>query len=74
MITFQEFAITTDFKNVEMRRFDGVAHEAKQKLDVILQRLEELKSLDSWEASPKQFSQLSSELHAITNDMAIISS
>lgn len=72
MRTFQEFA-ATDFEDVEMRRFDGAAHDAKQKLDIILQRLEELKSSNSWEASPKQFSQLSSELHAITNDMTIIS-
>jgi hypothetical protein len=73
MRTFQEFTKHSDFRDVEMRRFDGAAFEAKQKLDEILNRLEELKTSTDWEASPQQFAQLSSELHAMTNDMTLIS-
>jgi hypothetical protein len=79
MRTFQEFneafgqSRPNDFRDTEMRRFDGAAFEAKQKLNEILSRLEELKTENDWEASPEQFTQLASELHAMTNDMTLIS-
>jgi|3_EtaG_2_1085321.scaffolds.fasta_scaffold45587_1 hypothetical protein len=79
MRTFQEFNEAfgqdrpNDFRDIEMRRFDGAAFEAKQKLDEIMNRLEELKTENDWEASPKQFAQLATELHAMTNDMTLIS-
>ena len=73
MRTFQEFNEAADFRDTEMRRFDGAAFDAKRKLDEIINRLEELKTNTDWEASPKQFTQLSTELHAMTNDMTLIS-
>jgi len=77
MRTFQEFneafGRPNDFRNVEMRRFDGTVSEAKQKLGEIISRLEELKTENDWEASPEQFTQLASELHAMTNDMTLTS-
>ena len=72
MKTFQEFADAPDFKEVEMRRFDGIAAEAKQKLEAITTRLEEIKSAGDWDASPKQFAQSCSELYAIINDLRYI--